>query len=140
MKLLKWITLSVFTLLLMGWLFIRVIASGVDETTVYTESDFFNYHSLTDKEIEKAPRISHDYYFESHPGDGYAPSNTVIFKQASGIARLEDYLKGLGYTKERRSLGEKEIWSKPAQTNSDLFYLYFNAATGEAELTKVINH
>lgn len=50
------------------------------------------------------------------------------------------YLEKLGYTKEKRSLGEKEIWSKPAQVKWDLFFLYFNAATGEVVLPKVINY
>lgn len=48
--------------------------------------------------------------------------------------------RNVGYTKEKRRLGEKEIWSKPDQVNGDIFYLYFNAATGEVELTKVMNY
>lgn len=41
---------------------------------------FFHYHTLTDKDIENAPRVTDDYYFEAHPGDGYAPSNSIFFK------------------------------------------------------------
>jgi hypothetical protein len=115
------------------------VAFGSDETTVYTENDFFHYHTLTDKDIENAPRVTEDYYFEAHPGEGYAPSNSIVFKRATGIASLREYLATLGYVKEKRCLGEKEIWSKPEWLNGDLFYLYFNVATGEAELTKAMN-
>ncbi|MEP9007861.1 hypothetical protein [Enterobacter bugandensis] len=115
------------------------MASGSDETTVYTEKDFFHYHTLTDKDIENVPRITHDYYFEAHTGDGYAPSNSIFFKGATGAAPLRAYLETLGYTKEKRRMGEKEIWSKPDEVKGDIFYLYFNAATGEVELTKVMN-
>jgi hypothetical protein len=34
----------------------------------------------------------------------------------------------------------KGVWSKPEQVKGDIFYLYFNAATGEVELTKVMNY
>lgn len=39
----------------------------------------------------------------------------------------------------KRRLGETEIWSKPDQVKGDIFYLYFNAAAGEVELTKVMS-
>ena len=87
----------------------------------------------------RAPRVTDDYYFETHPGDGYAPSNSIFFKGATGAASLRTYLETLGYTKEKRRLGDKEIWSKPDQVKGDIFYLYFNAATGEVELTKVMS-
>lgn len=45
-----------------------------------------------------------------------------------------------GIHKEKRRLGDKEIWSKPDQVKGDIFYLYFNAAMGEVELTKVKNY
>ncbi|WP_447439306.1 hypothetical protein [Enterobacter cloacae] len=139
LKVLKWCALSVATVFILGWLFVWLVASGSDETTVYTENDFFHYHTLTDKDIENAPRITGNYYFETHPGDGYAPSNSIFFKDATGAAPLRAYLETLGYTKEKRRLGDKEIWSKPDQVNGDLFYLYFNTATGEVELTKVMS-
>ena len=75
-KVLKWCALSVATVFILGWLFVWLVASGSDETTVYTQNDFFHYHTLTDKDIENAPRVTDDYYFEAHPGDGYAPSNS----------------------------------------------------------------
>ncbi len=140
LKALKWCILLVVTVLIVGGLFVWFVAANLDETVVYTESDFFNYHTLTDKDIENAPRITHNYYFEAHPGDGYAPTNSIIFKAANGTAPLRSYLEKMGYKKEKRSLGDKEIWSKPDQVNGDLFYLYFNTATGEVELTKVLNN
>lgn len=140
LKVLKWCALLAVTVFILVWLFVWLVASGTGETTVYKEDDFFNYHTLTDKDIENSPRITDDFYFESHPGDSYAPSSSIIFKGATGTEPLRYYLEKLGYTKEKRSLGEKEIWSKSDQSNRDLFYLYFNATTREVELTKVLNN
>lgn len=139
LKMLRWVSAAIITVLILGWLFIWLVASGIDETTTYTENDFFNYHMLTDKEIDKAPRISGNYYFKSYPGDGYAPANTIIFKEASSVEPLRLYLKKLGYIKQRTD-SEAETWIKPEQINSDVFYLYSNAATGEVELFKVLNN
>lgn len=139
LKLLRWVSAAIITVLILCWLFIWLVASGIDETTTYTENDFFNYHMLTDEEIEKAPRISGDYYFKSYPGDGYAPANTIIFKGASNAEPLRLYLKKLGYIRQRTDSGA-ETWIKPEQINSDVFYLYSNAATGEVELFKVLNN
>lgn len=139
-KLFKWSVLVLITVVILCWLFVYFIASGINEATTYTENDFFNYHSLTDKDIEKAPRISNDYYFESPPGDGYAPSNTIIFRGVSGVELLRAYLTKLGYTRQRGGSREAEIWTKPEQMNSDLFYLRYDAATSEAELTKELNN
>jgi len=139
LKLLRWVSAAIITVLILGWLFIWLVASGIDETTTYTENDFFNYHMQTDQEIEKAPRISGDYYFKSYPGDGYAPANTIIFKGASNVEPLRLYLKKLGYIRQRTDSGA-ETWIKPGQMNSDVFYLYSNAATGEVELFKVLNN
>ncbi|WP_312045470.1 hypothetical protein [Erwinia sp.] len=137
LKIIRWCALLAVTVLILIWLFIWLVASGSDETTRYKEDDFFNYHTLTNKDIKNAPRLTDNFYFESHPGDGYALTNSIIFKGAIGTAPLRAYLQKLGYIREKRSLGEKEIWSKP---NGDLFYLYFNAAIGEVELTKVLNN
>jgi len=139
-KYLKWIILIFITVVILCWLFVYFVASGINEAATYTEKDFFNYHSLTDNDIEKAPRISKDYYFESHPGDGYAPSNTIIFRGASDVEPLRKYLIKLGYTRQKDRSGKAELWTKPNQMNSDLFYLYFDAANGEVELTKELNH
>lgn len=139
LKLLRWVSAAIITVIILCWLFIWLVASGIDETTTYTENDFFNYHMQTDQEIEKAPRISGDYYFKSYPGDGYAPANTIIFKGASNVEPLRLYLKKLGYIRQRTDSGA-ETWIKPEQMNSDVFYLYSNAATGEVELFKVLNN
>jgi len=139
LKLLRWVSAAIITVIILCWLFIWLVASGIDETTTYTENDFFNYHMLTDQEIEKAPRISGDYYFKSYPGDGYAPANTIIFKGASNVEPLRLYLKKLGYIKQRTDSGA-ETWIKPEEVNSDLFYLDSNAATGEVEFFKVLNN
>ncbi|PXW21032.1 hypothetical protein [Pantoea sp. JKS000250] len=138
-NLFKWSALVAATLLILIGLFVWFVASGSDEATVYKENDFFNYHMLTDPDIENAPRITDNYYFESHPGDGYSPSNSIVFKGASDTASLRTYLEKLGYEKQKRSLGEKEIWAKPDQLDGDLFYLYVNPTTREIELTKILN-
>lgn len=140
LNVLRWVSAAIITVLILGWLFVWLVASGIDETTNYTENDFFSYHMLTDQDIEKAPRISGDYYFKSHPGDGYAPTNTIIFKGASNVGPLRVYLKKLGYTRQRIDSEAAETWIKPEEANSDIFYLYANAATGEVELSKVLNN
>ncbi|HBV92643.1 MAG TPA: hypothetical protein DEF80_16875 [Pantoea sp.] len=139
-NLFKWFALIAITMLVCGGLFVWFVASGSDEATVYKENDFFKYHMLTDPDIENAPRITENYYFESHPGDGYSPSNSIVFKGATDTASLHAYLEKLGYEKQKRSLGEKEIWAKPEQLDGDMFYLYFNPITNEIELTKVLNN
>nr|WP_154928515.1 hypothetical protein [Pantoea agglomerans] len=136
----KWLALVVATVLILLGLFVWLVASVSDKTTVYTEKDFFSYHTLTHKDIENAPRITDNYYFEAYPGDGYSPSNSIIFKGAADTAALHAYLEKLGYVKQKRSLGEKEIWAKPDQLDGDLFYLYFNPITREIELTRVLNN
>ena len=139
-NLFKWSALVAATVLILIGLFVWLVASGSDETTVYKENNFFNYHMLTDPDIEKAPRITDNYYFESHPGDGYSPSNSIVFKGATDTASLRAYLEKLRYVKQNRSLGEKEIWARPDQLDGDQFYLYFNPTTHEVELTKVLNN
>lgn len=139
-NLFKWSALMAVTVLICGGLFVWFVASGSDKATVYKENDFFKYHMLTDPDIEKAPLITDNYYFESHPGDGYSPSNSIVFKGATDTAPLRAYLENLGYAKQIRSLGEKEIWAKPAQLDGDLFYLYLDPTTHQVELTKVLNN
>jgi len=139
-NLFKWSALVAANVLILIGLFVWFDASGSDETTVYKENDFFSYHTLTDKDIENAPRIMDNYYFEAHPGDGYSPSNSIIFKGASDTASLHAYLEKLGYVKQNRSLGEKEIGERPDKLDRDLLYLYFNPTTREVELTKVLNN
>jgi hypothetical protein len=139
-NLFKWSALVAATVLILIGLFVWFVASGSDEATVYTKDDFFKYHMLTDTDIENAPRITDYYSFESHPGDGYSPSNSIVFKGARDTALLRAYLEKLGYVKQKRTLGEKEIWAKPDQLDGALFYLYFNPTTREVELTRVQNN
>lgn len=68
------------TVLICSGLFIGFVASGSNNVTVYTQRDFFKYHTLTDTDIENAPCITARYYFEAHPGDGYFRSNSIVFK------------------------------------------------------------
>ncbi|HFK5689831.1 TPA: hypothetical protein ACG0A4_002855 [Enterobacter hormaechei subsp. steigerwaltii] len=121
LKILKWCGLAVVTVFILGWLFVWLVASGSDETTVYTQNDFFYYHTLTDKDIENAPRVTDDYYFEAHPGDGYAPSNSIFFKGATGAAPLRAYLETLGYTKEKRRLGIRKSGQNPIRLKGIFF-------------------
>jgi len=93
LKVIKWFALLAVTVLILVWLFVWLVASGSAETTVYKENDFFNYHALTDKNIENVPRITDDFYFESHPGDGYAPSNSIVLKALSDQNRFALTLK-----------------------------------------------
>lgn len=140
LNVLKWCALTVATVFILGWLFVWLVVSDSDEATVYTENDFFHYNTLTDTDIKNAPKVTDDYYFEAHSGDGYEPSNSIVFKGAASAAPLRAYLETLGYVKEKRSLEVKEVWSKPDRLNADFFYVYFNAATGEIDLTKVISN
>lgn len=139
-KIVKWVSLSFVIAIILCFFIFYFFLSGVNKKIIYTESEFFNYYRLTDKSIQQVPRISKEYYFVSEPGDGYAPSNTVVFEGVSDVSPLKSYLKNLGYTKENRRLGENEIWSKQGQVNGDVFYLYFNRLTGEATLSKVMNN
>ncbi|MGE2495182.1 hypothetical protein ACU6Q5_03100 [Enterobacter sp. CCM 8629] len=133
---LKWSALTVATVCILGWLFVWLVASDSDATTVYTENDFFHYRILTDKDIKNAPKVTDDYYFEAHSGDGYEPSNSIIFKGATSAAPLRAYLETLGYVKEKRSLEVKEVWSKPERLNADFFYLYLKWFTEFGHLNR----
>lgn len=84
---LKWSALTVATVCILGGLFVWLVASDSDATTVYTENDSFHYHLLTDREIENAPKVTDDYYFEAHSGDGYEPSNSIILKALPVLRR-----------------------------------------------------
>lgn len=39
-KVLKWCVLSTAMVFILGWLFVWLVVSGSDDTTVYTENDF----------------------------------------------------------------------------------------------------
>ena len=135
-KFFKWGLLTVIMIFILCWLFIYFVASGISETTIYTEENFIDYYSLTDKDIKKAPRISSDYFFESRPGDGYAPSNSIVFRSESNVEALRDYLGRLGYVRQKGEADGGEIWVKAGQERGDIFYLRFDAEMGNVELTK----
>ncbi|WP_286783795.1 hypothetical protein [Leclercia sp. UBA1284] len=133
------ITLSI-TLLLFWGIFVYLIASSINTATVYKETERYNYYSLTYKEIKNAPRISQHYYFESQPGDGNAPSNAIIFKQATHPEPLRAYLGSLGYVREQRRLHGMEVWCQPNNEGKHRFYLYVNKQAKEVTLTSIKDH
>ena len=130
------IAISITALILCG-LFISLIAFNINEMTVYKETDRYNYYSLTYEEIQNAPRISQSYYFESLPGDGYAPSNAIIFKDATNPEPLRAYLIKSGYVREQRRLRGMEMWCQPKKACKDRFYLYVDKHAKEVRLTSI---
>lgn len=125
------------TALILCELFISLIASNINGVTVYKETDRYNYYSLTYEEIQNAPRISQNYYFESQPGDGYAPSNAIIFKDATNPEPLRAYLVNLGYAREQRRLRGMEVWCQPDKEGKEHFYLYVDKHAKEVTLTLI---
>ncbi len=121
--------------LILGGTFIYLTASNINEMTVYKETNRYRYYTLTYNEIQNAPRISQHYYFESHPGDGYPPSNDIIFKDTTDAEPLRVYLINLGYIKDRRRKREMEVWCQPKKECRDRFYLYVDKHAKEVRLT-----
>ncbi|AXF66430.1 MULTISPECIES: hypothetical protein [unclassified Leclercia] len=132
----SFIAISITTLILCG-LFIYLIASSINGITVYKETDRYNYYSLTYKQIQNAPRISQSYYFESQPGDGYPPSNAIIFKDTTNAEPLRVYFADLGYIKEKRTQRGMEMWCQPKKACKDRFYLYVDKHAKEVRLTSI---
>lgn len=130
------IAISITALILCG-LFISLIASNINGVTVYKETDRYNYYSLTYQEIQNAPRISQNYYFESQPGDGYAPSNAIIFKDATDPEPLRTYLVKSGYVREQRRLRGMEMWCQPNKEGRGPLYLYVDKHAKEVTLTLI---
>lgn len=130
------IAISITALILCG-LFISLIASNINGVTVYKETDRYNYYSLTYQEIQNAPRISQNYYFEFQPGDGYAPSNAIIFKDTINPEPLRAYLMKSGYVREQRRLRGMEMWCQPKKACKDRFYLYVDKHAKEVRLAKI---
>lgn len=108
------------------------------QTITYTQSNFIHYHMLTDKDIANAPRITSEFYFESSPGDGYPPTNSITFRKTQEIKPLEVYLQSLGLKKEPRKMGDNYVWSKPDDLSGNLFYIYFDPVNRSVTLTKSI--
>ncbi|MDX5630207.1 MULTISPECIES: hypothetical protein [unclassified Brenneria] len=55
LKVVKWVGLSILSGLILCWLFVYLVASGINETTTYTENDLYNYHTLTEKRLKRLP-------------------------------------------------------------------------------------
>ncbi|MEB6379701.1 hypothetical protein MXM41_12280 [Leclercia adecarboxylata] len=125
------------TALILFFLFLYLIASDINEMTVYKETDRYHYYTLTYNEIQNAPRISQSYYFESQPGDGYPPSNAIIFKDTTNAEPLRVYLADLGYIKEKRRQREMEVWCQPNKACKNRFYLYLDKHAKEVTLTNI---
>ncbi|MBM6607492.1 hypothetical protein JTF19_15095 [Enterobacteriaceae bacterium RIT814] len=140
LRIYKFIIILSITLLLFWGIFVYLIASSTNTATVYKETERYNYYSLTYKEIKNAPRISQHYYFESQPGDGNAPSNAIIFKQATHPEPLRAYLGSLGYVREQRRLRGMEVWCQPNNEGTHRFYLYVNKQAKEVTLTSIKDH
>jgi len=121
--------------LILGGTFIYLTASNINEMTVYKETNRYRYYTLTYNEIQNAPRIFQHYYFESHPGDGYPPSNDIIFKDTTDAEPLRVYLINLGYIKDRQKKREMEVWCQPKKECRDRFYLYVDKHAKEVRLT-----
>lgn len=130
------LAISITVLILCG-LFTYHIASNINGVTVYKETDRYNYYSLTYKQIKNAPRISQNYYFESQSGDGYTPSNAIIFKDATDPEPLRAYLAGSGYVPQQRKQRGMEMWCQPKETCSDRVYLYVDDQAKEVTLTSI---
>lgn len=140
MKVIKYLILLFLSLAILCFSFVYLVASNINEKIVYTENDFVKYYVLTDSDIKKSPKISNDYYFESTPGDGYSPSNAIIYRNAKEVGQLQEYLKGIGYERQPRNFGESEVWVKPNDSKSDAFYLWYNKVDNEVSLTKDLMH
>lgn len=136
MKVIRYFTLLLLSLAILGFFIIYFVASDINEKTVYSKSDFIKYYVLTDSDIAKSPLISNDYYFESVPGDGHSPSNAVIYRNAKNISQLQNYLKSIGYERRSKNFGESEVWERPDEPDSDTFYLWYNKTDNEISLTK----
>lgn len=130
------LAISITVLILCG-LFTYLIASNINGVTVYKETDRYNYYSLTYKRIKNAPRISRNYYFEFQSGDGYTPSNAIIFKDATDPEPLRAYLVNLGYIRQQRKQSGMEVWCQPKETCSNRFYLYVDNHAKEVTLTNI---
>ncbi|CND43654.1 hypothetical protein [Yersinia pseudotuberculosis] len=136
MKTIKHILIIFVTLGVIGFVFVYFIAAGVNEKSVYTQDDFIKYHMLTDRDIEKIPKITRDYYFEYQPRDDYNPSSTIIFNHTLDASPLKNYLSSLGYERQKPNFGDSEVWLLPSETTQSTFYLWVDKAHNQIRLTK----
>ena len=138
MLFIRYLTAIFITGIILFSLFVYLVASNINESTIYKETDRYNYYSLTDGEIKKAPRISKDYSFEYHPGDGYYPSNVIIFNDATNPEPLRTYLLSLGYFQNQRRQNAVEVWCRPQETCREKFYLFIDNDAKKVTLTSIL--
>ncbi|MEQ9844257.1 hypothetical protein [Pectobacterium brasiliense] len=138
-KSLKWILIALVLYAIGIFSLESWLDKRISENPAYEKNDTVVYQYFTDKDIADVPKISERYYFEYHIGDGYASMNEIIFRGASDLAPLRDYLKKLGYEKEVKCFGDSEVWKKPAE-KSDTFYLWHIKDRNEVRLSKVFTH
>ncbi|WLI75612.1 hypothetical protein Q5705_13535 [Kosakonia sp. H02] len=131
---LKWGIVFIVSLGLVLFFLLWLTLSGLGETTVYTEQNLWNYHSLTQKAIAQAPRITANYHFEFHNGDGYPSTNSIIFDNASNVDALREYLKSIGYQRDPRPGTGAEEWVKANEPGADSFSLYYDPKIRQATL------
>ncbi|MGY5958654.1 DUF3592 domain-containing protein [Kosakonia sp. BK9b] len=136
---LKWVALFIVALGLVLFFFLWLMLSGVGETTVYSERNLWDYHTLTQDAIAQAPRISPTYHFEFHNGDGYPSSNSIIFEHASNAGALRDYLRSMGYQQDTRPAWDGERWSKPDEPQSDMFAISEDVQNKQITLTQTLS-
>lgn len=124
------------TVLICSGLFIGFVASGSNNVTVYTQRDFFKYHTLTDTDIENA-RVSR---------------RATILKPIRGTVipvQIASYLRGrqrpyrcvlISKNRDTRSKNAVRVRRRYDQLDGALFCLCFNPLTRETELTNVLNN
>ncbi|WP_113632324.1 hypothetical protein DUT67_15430 [Pectobacterium peruviense] len=140
MKVIKYLLLLVVPAAMVGMLFVFIVVSGSTEIRTYTESDYFAYYAFTDEDIRNAPRISRNYAFEYVPGDGYAPSNAIIFSDTSDATPLKMYLITLGYEQQKRKEGGQDVWNKQTEIEEATFYVWVNKEAKQVHLTKIFHY
>lgn len=130
---------AVISVILLLYFFSYMISSGMNDGGIYTESDFLKYHALTDSDILNSPRISREYYFEYHPGDGSPLSNAIVFSGSTDVESLKAYLSALGYTLHKRIIARDHIiWeSHCTLSQSSSFYLSVNYTENKVKLEKL---
>ncbi|MFE8117324.1 hypothetical protein RBA63_19155 [Brenneria goodwinii] len=138
-KSLKWILLALILYALGDFVLGTWLDKRIAENPAYTKSDVLIYKHFTDKDIADTPKISSNYHFEYHIGDGYAPTNEIVFHHASDLVPLRDYLKKLGYEKAPKPYGDAEVWRRPTK-KSDTFYLWHIKESNEIKLSKTFAH
>lgn len=140
MKVIKYLLLLLVSAAMVGMLFVFIAVSGSTEIRTYTESDYFAYYAFTDEDIRNAPRISSNYAFEYVPGDGYSPSNAIIFNDTSDATPLKMYLMTLGYEQQKRKERGEDVWKKRTAIEEATFYIWVNTKAKQVYLTKVFHY